>query len=419
MPRSTDPTPPRPPGRDEFWGDQAAWSDSPSRHRDAERATSESTTRRWWGALLGSGSTASRTHGVSTRPVALDNDGFPPSPELEEESTVGDTVTEWDDEWDIEPTSPPRSGVDPLLARFGMLAVIITLALPVVMGFTSGDDADQISDLASEVAAAGATTTIADATTGAAPPVGAIVDPVSDPTLATTTMVEAPTSTVADTSSSTKTAAAPAELSAPVATDAPEANPCGAEYELSAGDYWIRIADAADVRLADLLAVNNATIETVLVPGRSICLPAGAQTPAAPSTASRTSPSAPSTTAAPVTTARPATTAPPAPTAPPTTTTKPRPPTVAPADAEAIIRSVWPDDLEAHALEIAWRESNYQSNARNSCCYGLFQIHWNAHKSWLSGIGVTSADQLFDPTTNAQAAYALYQRSGGFGPWGG
>jgi hypothetical protein len=34
-------------------------------------------------------------------------------------------------------------------------------------------------------------------------------------------------------------------------------------------------------------------------------------------------------------------------------------------------------------------------------------------------MGVTSATQLYDPTVNATVAYALYQRAGGFGPWGG
>jgi hypothetical protein len=96
-----------------------------------------------------------------------------------------------------------------------------------------------------------------------------------------------------------------------------------------------------------------------------------------------------------------------------------RPAAVSAAEAVAIIRSVWPDDLEERAIEIAWRESNHRSNVNNSCCYGLFQIHWEAHRSWLSSMGVTSAWQLYDAKTNAVAAYTLYQRAGGFGPWGG
>ena len=96
-----------------------------------------------------------------------------------------------------------------------------------------------------------------------------------------------------------------------------------------------------------------------------------------------------------------------------------RPAAVSAAEAVAIIRAVWPDDLEERAIEIAWRESNHRSNVNNSCCYGLFQIHWEAHRSWLSSVGVTSAWQLDDARTNAVAAYTLYQRAGGFGPWGG
>jgi hypothetical protein len=80
---------------------------------------------------------------------------------------------------------------------------------------------------------------------------------------------------------------------------------------------------------------------------------------------------------------------------------------------------VWPDELEERALQIAWRESNYIPTAKNFCCYGVFQIYWSVHKSWLSGIGITSAEQLYDPTTNARAALALYERAGGWGPWGG
>ncbi len=86
-------------------------------------------------------------------------------------------------------------------------------------------------------------------------------------------------------------------------------------------------------------------------------------------------------------------------------------------EAEAIIRSVWPDSLEDRAVLIARRESNLQPDVRNYCCFGLFQIYFDVHKSWLADLGVTSAEQLYDPLVNARAAYTLYQRSGGWGPW--
>ena len=105
----------------------------------------------------------------------------------------------------------------------------------------------------------------------------------------------------------------------------------------------------------------------------------------------------------------------------PTTTSPPLPPAsnATVAEVQAIIRSVWPDELEERALEIARRESNFIPTARNFCCYGVFQIYWSVHRSWLSGIGITSVEQLYDPTTNARAALALYERAGGWGPWGG
>ena len=69
------------------------------------------------------------------------------------------------------------------------------------------------------------------------------------------------------------------------------------------------------------------------------------------------------------------------------------------------------------SVRIAWRESNHIATVENWCCLGLFQIYWNVHRGWLAGIGVTDRNQLFDARTNARAAYALYQRAGGWGPW--
>jgi len=82
-----------------------------------------------------------------------------------------------------------------------------------------------------------------------------------------------------------------------------------------------------------------------------------------------------------------------------------------------IIREVWPDELEDEAIRIATRESNLIPTVRNFCCFGLFQVYYSVHKGWLSAMGVTSAEMLYDPRVNARAAYALYQRAGGWGPW--
>jgi hypothetical protein len=54
------------------------------------------------------------------------------------------------------------------------------------------------------------------------------------------------------------------------------------------------------------------------------------------------------------------------------------------------------------------------------CCYGLFQIYWSVHRSWLDDLGIHSSQDLLDPWLNTRAAYALFQRSGSsWGPWGG
>jgi hypothetical protein len=208
---------------------------------------------------------------------------------------------------------------------------------------------------------------------------------------------------------------------------------CANPYETAGGDYWLRLADAADIDLDALLELNGATADTPLYPGSIVCLPIGASGPtpttATPSTAAPTT--SPASTAD--VTTEPATTEPattePATTEPPTTvdattppatteaptTVPPAPP--APGEIEQIIRAAWPDDLEEQALRIAWRESNFNPRAQSSCCSGLFQIYYDVHAGWLADMGVHSVEDLYDPHLNAAAAYALYQRSGGWGPW--
>lgn len=210
------------------------------------------------------------------------------------------------------------------------------------------------------------------------------------------------------------------------ATAATEPAACANVYEPVAGDYWLRIAEASGASLGDLLAKNNATADTPLYPGSEICLPADATVPTPPSEAPTTaSPTTdPTTTAAP-TTAAPTTAPPttePATTAPTTEapqSTAPSTPAPSGGEVEQIIRDVWPDALEEQALRIAGRESNYRPDVTSNtgCCVGVFQMNWEAHRSWLANIGVTSRDQLFDARTNIEAAYALYQRNGGWGPW--
>jgi Putative peptidoglycan binding domain/Transglycosylase SLT domain len=104
--------------------------------------------------------------------------------------------------------------------------------------------------------------------------------------------------------------------------------------------------------------------------------------------------------------------------------TAPNPPAVDPpaappafsGDVPQLIRDIWPDDTEDWAVAISHRESNFVPTARNSCCIGLFQIHFQANRATLADLGITSPNQLLDAETNVRAALAIFQRSGN-SPW--
>jgi LysM repeat protein len=201
-----------------------------------------------------------------------------------------------------------------------------------------------------------------------------------------------PTTAAATTTTPVTQPAAPAYV-------APFSLACAKTYTVVLGDGWLRIANRHSVAMKEVLAANAATASTFLMVGRKICVPANATTPtAAPTTTVKATP----TTKAP----RPA----------PTPTIYPPDRTYTPAEVEAIIREIWPDELEEEALRIAKRESHLNPRAQNYCCYGLFQIYYNVHKKWLAEIGITSGEQLLDPTTAARAGLKLYQRNG-WGPW--
>jgi LysM repeat protein len=349
--------------------------------------------------------------------------------------------------------------VDPLLLRLGVIVLIGVLLVPLAMSMRPASSNGSVQ---TEITAAPSTEPVAS---GEAPvvedaPVVEVVAPSlgsgdeaapvvtlsdetdepAEPSAAPTEQSETSTSGADVTESAGDSGSAVAEaVQAPLAIAEAANEPadvaaadesaeviapaCQLSYTVAAGDYWIRVADAAGISLAKLLQANLATVDTPLYPDDDICLPKGATLPSPPTTTAAPPATAP-TTAAP-TTAAPATTAPPTTTkATPSTTVAPTtaPPVATslptPGEVDDIIREEWPDELEGKALAIAWRESGYRANARNWCCYGLFQIHWSAHMSWLDDRGVTSPTQLLDARTNARVAYALYQRSG-WGPWGG
>jgi LysM repeat protein len=365
------------------------------------------------------------------------------APHSDARSTDGGPGPVWDAHW-VSTTGDERTGIDPRLFRLGAVAVIVTLLVPLLAGLRSAGGGD-LEPVATEVAS---TELFGDARAGEVGAIdGTIVDAAA-PTTEVGVFSEDPDSAV-DTAQSPseiiasddvdEAAGATADVGESDATPSADAaiteaatasaQICATDYDVQVGDFWIRLADGAGVDLAELLEANAATTDTPLYPGSTICLPAGAAAPPPPPAptgsagssgdSTATTPPTPAPTPAPAST--PAPTSPPT-TAAPTTTSPPpapRPTTPPPAEIERIVRSVWPDDLEDRALEIVRRESNFQANVNNYCCYGLFQIYWNVHKGWLAEMGVTSADQLFDAETNARAALTLYQRSGGWGPWGG
>jgi len=165
-----------------------------------------------------------------------------------------------------------------------------------------------------------------------------------------------------------------------------QAKSCGATYTARRGDSWWSIASKSHTTLKQILKLNGASMSTLILVGRNVCVPNTAK-PAVP---------VPSV-------AKPA--------VPVKVYTR--------NEIETIIRDIWPDDLENRAIKIARRESNLRPeviNRRTRCCYGLFQIYYRWHTNWLPSVGVTSAEQLFDPVLNTRAAYKLYQRNG-WGPW--
>ena len=298
--------------------------------------------------------------------------------------------------------SPSRlSTADPFVVRLAMMLLIgLVVALVVFAARRDGAGLLRTAPTGSAAAIPAAATGIVVLPVVAHPVVAA--QPAAP--LAESVEVAVPASAAAAparvSSASASAAAAPA-AAAPAAT-VPVHRACANPYTVVAGDYWIRIAKRSGVTTTQLLKANNATVTTKLFAGRTICLPAGATAPTTPA-------------AAPATTVKPSGSKPAAPAAAPASTAPAR--TYSAAEVEAIIREVWPDELEVEALRIANRESNLRPTAKNFCCYGLFQIYYSVHKGWLAGIGVTSGDQLFDPRVNATAAYTLYQRAGGWGPW--
>jgi Transglycosylase SLT domain len=303
--------------------------------------------------------------------------------------------------------------VDPRLLRLGALTAAVVLMVPIALALR----ADGGGDLRSSNATAGTQSTTAPnrlAASGAG----------RQRRVRETRIPKRTPSTTAAVATNPASGADGEVLSV---SDTPDEPGCAGEYTVVAGDYWVRFAESSGADLGAWLNANGATAETPLYAGDVLCIPEGASAPEVPPSttevpdttaapATTEAPETPAPTEAPTTTEAPATTAPPTTTAAPVTTS-PLPAPVDRGSAEAIIREVWPDELEERAVVIAERESSLQPDAYNGwCCYGLFQIYFDANRSFLASLGVTSAQQLLDARTNATVAFAMYQRSG-WTPW--
>ena len=324
---------------------------------------------------------------------------------------------------------------DPFFRRIGLLVAAIVLLVPLALILRPAEDGGTrlstevlpgavalVQPSGADASASTSSSTVAEQAIPAFQPSSTIpaysVPPTASVDAAVVEVATAPPATEAPTTAAPvviETSPAAAKMTAPPVTEAPTTLAplvCGQSHKVAAGDSWSGIAAAYGLRLSALLELNRAATSTAIYPGDKVCVPPGSQVRAAATTTA-----APAATKAPSTTKAPTTTKVPATTAAPTTTVPTR--KYSTDEVKQIIRDVWPDDLEEWALEIAFRESSYQPTAKNFCCYGLFQINWSSHKNWLDDFGVTSASQLFDPAVNAQMALALYNRSGGWGPWGG
>ena len=159
---------------------------------------------------------------------------------------------------------------------------------------------------------------------------------------------------------------------------------CTRQHSAKPNDSWSRLAARFKLSLRELLAMNSTSARTAIFIGDTICV---SQQPTVTQQSTVTNPTQ----------------------------------TYTRRQVVAIIREVWPDEHEENALLVARRESQYVPSvvggARN-CCYGLFQMYWSVHRSWLAKSGITEPSQLLDPRANAEAALALFRRNGNsWRPW--
>jgi hypothetical protein len=113
---------------------------------------------------------------------------------------------------------------------------------------------------------------------------------------------------------------------------------------------------------------------------------------------------------------------------PPTTTVPPGGPWKCPAAVILAVDAGFPADALALVDRIIYRESRCDPLALNDSyldggrdwSIGLWQVNTlgNLWPDRQALCGLTNRDELYDPATNTRCAFRIWERAGGFGPWG-
>ena len=75
----------------------------------------------------------------------------------------------------------------------------------------------------------------------------------------------------------------------------------------------------------------------------------------------------------------------------------------------------WPEEEWKHLQQVIYRESRCQAEAWNGSDGGLTQIN-QIHSEWLSDMGWTHPEDMFNPEYNLTFAFRLWETSG-WKPW--
>ena len=75
----------------------------------------------------------------------------------------------------------------------------------------------------------------------------------------------------------------------------------------------------------------------------------------------------------------------------------------------------WPEEEWSHLQQVIYRESRCQADAWNGADAGLTQIN-RIHSEWISQMGWSFPNDMFDPEKNLTFAFRLWETSG-WRPW--